>query len=102
MWQLGALALQALASSVACSLLVWAVSFVRSNVALADRAWSVLIMVSAAVFDMSGARNTSTSAVLVFSIFMGLAATGITVKQRVLFASFEGFVGVAQAVTLQI
>lgn len=42
-------ALAALASSLACSMLVWAVSVVRHNVALADRAWSVLIMVSAAV-----------------------------------------------------
>lgn len=44
------LALAALASSVACSLVVWVVSVVRHNVALADRIWSVLIMVSAAVF----------------------------------------------------
>jgi steroid 5-alpha reductase family enzyme len=44
------LALAALASSVACSVLVWSVSVVRHNVALADRAWPVLIMVSAAVF----------------------------------------------------
>ena len=46
-WQL---ALVALASSAACSLLVWAVSVVRHNVALADRVWSVSIMVSAVVF----------------------------------------------------
>ncbi len=44
------IALVALASSLACSLLVWAVSIARHNVALADRAWSLLIMVSAVVF----------------------------------------------------
>ena len=46
-WQL---ALVALASSAACSFLVWAVSMVLHNVALADRVWSVSIMVSAVVF----------------------------------------------------
>ena len=46
-WQLAAVAL---ASSVACSFLVWAVSFARHNVALADRVWSVSIMASAVVF----------------------------------------------------
>ena len=46
-WQL---ALVALASSAACSFLVWVVSRVRRNVALADRVWSVLIMVSAVAF----------------------------------------------------
>jgi steroid 5-alpha reductase family enzyme len=44
------LALAGLASSLACSLVVWAVSALRHNAALADRVWSVLIMVSAAVF----------------------------------------------------
>lgn len=51
--------------------------------------------------DMTGARKSSTIAVVVFSIFIGLAATGIAVKKAVLFASFENFVQVAQAVTLQ-
>jgi steroid 5-alpha reductase family enzyme len=46
-WQL---ALVALASSAACSFLVWVVSFARHNVALADRVWSVSIMASAVVF----------------------------------------------------
>jgi steroid 5-alpha reductase family enzyme len=40
----------ALVISVLCSLVVWAVSFVRHNAALADRAWPVLIMLCAAVF----------------------------------------------------
>ena len=48
-WQL---ALVALASSAACSFFVWAVSLVRHNVALADRVWSVSIMVSALVFAL--------------------------------------------------
>ena len=48
-WQL---ALVALASSAACSFLVWAVSMVLHNVALADRIWSVSIMVSAVVFAL--------------------------------------------------
>ena len=48
-WQL---ALAALASSAACSFLAWVVSVVRRNVALADRVWSVLIMISAFVFAL--------------------------------------------------
>ena len=46
------LASVALASSAACSFLVWAVSKVRHNAALADRVWSLLIMVSAVVFAL--------------------------------------------------
>jgi uncharacterized protein len=52
--------------------------------------------------DMTGARKTSTIAVVIFSIFIGLGATGIALKKPALFASFEGFVDVAQAVTLQV
>ena len=48
-WQL---ALVALASSVGGSLLVWAVSAVRHNGALADRAWALLVLVSALVFAL--------------------------------------------------
>ncbi len=44
------LSLVALASSMACSFVVWMLSVARRNVALADRVWSVLIMVSAAAF----------------------------------------------------
>jgi uncharacterized protein len=51
--------------------------------------------------DMTGARKTSTIAVVIFSLFIGLAATGIAAKQSALFASFENFVKVAQAVTVQ-
>ena len=57
-WQL---ALAALASSAACSFLVWVVSLARRNVALADRVWSVLIMVSAAVFALGLAHLASRS-----------------------------------------
>ena len=52
--------------------------------------------------DMTGARKTSTIAVVVFSMFIGLGATGIALKKPGLFASFEGLVELAQAVTLQV
>jgi L-cystine uptake protein TcyP (sodium:dicarboxylate symporter family) len=52
--------------------------------------------------DMTGARKTSTIAVVIFSIFIGLGATGMALKKPTQFASFEGFVDVAQAVTLQV
>ena len=48
-WQL---ALLALTCSALCSFVVWAVSLVRNNVALADRVWSVSIMVTAVVFAL--------------------------------------------------
>ena len=51
--------------------------------------------------DMTGVRKTSTIAVVIFSVFIGLAATGIAVKQAALFASFETFVDVAQAVIMR-
>lgn len=51
--------------------------------------------------DMTGARKTSTIAVVIFSVFIGLAATGIAVKQPALFTSFENFVNVAQAVVMR-
>jgi hypothetical protein len=52
--------------------------------------------------DMTGARKTSTIAVVIFSIFIGLGATGMALKKPAQFASFEGFVDVAQAVTMQV
>jgi uncharacterized protein len=52
--------------------------------------------------DMTGARKTSTIAVVIFSIFIGLAATGIAQKQAKMFASFDNFVGVAQAVVMRV
>lgn len=52
--------------------------------------------------DMTGARKTSTIAVVIFSIFIGLGATGMALKKPAQFVSFEGFVDVAQAVTIQV
>jgi uncharacterized protein len=50
--------------------------------------------------DMTGARKTSTIAVVIFSVFVGLSATGIAIKQPLLFTSFDNFVTVAQAVIM--
>jgi L-cystine uptake protein TcyP (sodium:dicarboxylate symporter family) len=38
--------------------------------------------------DMTGARKTSTIAVVIFSVFIGIAATGIADKKPDIFASF--------------
>lgn len=46
-------ALTALAATVLCSGLVWIVSAVRGNAAIADRIWSILIMMSAFFFVFS-------------------------------------------------
>jgi L-cystine uptake protein TcyP (sodium:dicarboxylate symporter family) len=51
--------------------------------------------------DMTGARKTSTIAVVLFSIFIGVSATGIAAKQPDLFASFSHFVKVAHAVVMR-
>jgi uncharacterized protein len=51
--------------------------------------------------DMTGARKTSTIAVVIFSIFIGVAATGIAVKKPALFISFENFITVAQAIVMR-
>lgn len=51
--------------------------------------------------DMTGARRTSTIAVVIFSVFIGIAATGIARKKPEVFASFESFVGVAQAIVMR-
>jgi L-cystine uptake protein TcyP (sodium:dicarboxylate symporter family) len=51
--------------------------------------------------DMTGARKTSTIAVVVFSIFIGISATGIAVKKPEIFASFEHFMKVAHAVVMR-
>ncbi|MRV72428.1 cation:dicarboxylase symporter family transporter [Duganella sp. FT92W] len=52
--------------------------------------------------DLTGARKTSTIAVVVFSIFIGMAATGIHDKKPDLFASFEHAVHVAHAIVMRI
>ena len=51
--------------------------------------------------DMTGARKTSTIAVVVFSIFIGISATGIAAKKPEIFASFESFMKVAHAVVMR-
>jgi L-cystine uptake protein TcyP (sodium:dicarboxylate symporter family) len=51
--------------------------------------------------DLTGARKTSTIAVVIFSIFVGLSATGIATKKPLLFASFAYFVSVAQAIIMR-
>jgi L-cystine uptake protein TcyP (sodium:dicarboxylate symporter family) len=51
--------------------------------------------------DMTGARKTSTIAVVLFSIFIGIAATGIAVKKPDVFASFNHFVKVAHVIVMR-
>ncbi|MDC8760543.1 cation:dicarboxylase symporter family transporter [Janthinobacterium sp. hw3] len=74
-----------LASAKAISLPSMLISFIPSNPFL----------------DMTGARKTSTIAVVVFSIFIGISATGIAGKKPELFASFEQFVKVAHAIVMR-
>ncbi len=52
--------------------------------------------------DMTGARRTSTIAVVIFSVFVGIAATGIARKQPEEFASFEKFIKMMQAIVMRI
>jgi L-cystine uptake protein TcyP (sodium:dicarboxylate symporter family) len=51
--------------------------------------------------DMTGSRKTSTIAVVVFSIFVGISATGIAAKKPDIFNSFEHFIKVAHAVVMR-
>ncbi|MGK5054643.1 L-cystine transporter [Janthinobacterium sp. RB2P8] len=51
--------------------------------------------------DMTGARKTSTIAVVVFSLFIGISATGIAAKKPEIFASFENFMKVAHAIVMR-
>jgi len=51
--------------------------------------------------DMTGARKTSTIAVVLFSIFVGVAATGISAKQPQIFASFAHFIKVAHVIVMR-
>jgi L-cystine uptake protein TcyP (sodium:dicarboxylate symporter family) len=51
--------------------------------------------------DMTGARKTSTIAVVLFSIFIGIAATGIAGKKPDVFASFSRFVHVAHVIVMR-
>lgn len=51
--------------------------------------------------DMTGARKTSTIAVVVFSIFIGISATGIAGKKPEVFQSFSDFVHVAHVIVMR-
>lgn len=51
--------------------------------------------------DMTGARKTSTIAVVLFSIFVGVSATGIAVKKPEIFDSFAHFVKVAHVIVMR-
>ncbi len=52
--------------------------------------------------DMTGARKTSTIAVVIFSIFIGIAATGIAEKKPEIFSSFSHFIEVAQTIVMRL
>jgi L-cystine uptake protein TcyP (sodium:dicarboxylate symporter family) len=52
--------------------------------------------------DMTGGRKTSTIAVVIFSIFIGIAATGIHDQKPQEFAAFERFIQVAHAIVMRI
>ncbi|MYM36881.1 cation:dicarboxylase symporter family transporter [Duganella sp. FT50W] len=52
--------------------------------------------------DMTGGRKTSTIAVVIFSVFIGIAATGIHDKKPEIFATFARFIEVAHAIVMRI
>jgi L-cystine uptake protein TcyP (sodium:dicarboxylate symporter family) len=52
--------------------------------------------------DLTGARKTSTIAVVIFAVFIGIAAHGIADKKPELFVSFDHFVKVAHAIVMRI
>jgi L-cystine uptake protein TcyP (sodium:dicarboxylate symporter family) len=51
--------------------------------------------------DMTGARKTSTIAVVLFSIFIGVSATGIAGKKPEVFESFSHFIHVAHVIVMR-
>jgi len=51
--------------------------------------------------DMTGGRKTSTIAVVVFSVFIGVSATGIARKQPDVFDAFSRFVHVAHVIVMR-
>jgi len=51
--------------------------------------------------DMTGTRNTSTIAVVIFSMFIGISATGIAAKKPDVFESFSHFVHVAHVIVMR-
>ncbi len=51
--------------------------------------------------DMTGARKTSTIAVVVFAIFIGISAVGIAAKKPDVFQQFSNFVHVAHVIVMR-
>jgi L-cystine uptake protein TcyP (sodium:dicarboxylate symporter family) len=51
--------------------------------------------------DMTGARDTSTIAVVIFSIFIGISATGVAAKMPEVFDSFNHFMKVAHVIVMR-
>jgi L-cystine uptake protein TcyP (sodium:dicarboxylate symporter family) len=51
--------------------------------------------------DMTGTRQTSTIAVVIFSLFIGVSATGIAGKQPEVFEKFNGFIHVAHVIVMR-
>jgi len=51
--------------------------------------------------DMTGTRNTSTIAVVIFSMFIGISATGIAAKKPDVFEAFSRFVHVAHVIVMR-
>jgi len=51
--------------------------------------------------DLTGARKTSTIAVVIFSLFIGISATGIHAKRPDVFAAFERFIDVAHVIVMR-
>jgi L-cystine uptake protein TcyP (sodium:dicarboxylate symporter family) len=51
--------------------------------------------------DMTGARKTSTIAVVLFSTFIGVSATGIAGKKPEVFGSFSHFIHVAHVIVMR-
>lgn len=52
--------------------------------------------------DMTGARKTSTIAVVVFAILVGIAGTGIAEKKAEIFKSFNHFIEVSQTIVMRL
>ncbi|MGZ5199892.1 MAG: L-cystine transporter [Telluria sp.] len=51
--------------------------------------------------DMTGVRKTSTIAVVLFSVFIGVSATGVAGKKPEVFESFSHFVHVAHVIVMR-
>jgi steroid 5-alpha reductase family enzyme len=64
----------ALASCFACSFLVWLASVRRHNVAYADRAWGLLILLSALIFSFATSSSAPSARVIVMLIVVAVWA----------------------------